>query len=180
MRRPNACENLKNKRNSFQSSLFQEVPLCLIQRCIAENESKLKNFPSVASFKMSSVWKNVSIEPGGILDFEETVRFNDSIKRVSAGNFLLSHPGLYIVQIQLHFLHSAQVAFVINGQEQSDSVLGTSGEGGALQGFCTFRTETADSVLSIINPLQNTRPMVVSLYAGGTIPITSDLMIFRM
>ena len=169
------CAN-KRTPNEFQASLFQKIPA---EKCSTANA--LLCSPICASFKMSAGWKNVSIEPGGVLDFsEEAISNADTIQRIAAGQYLLSRPGAYLAQVQIAFVQAAQVIFSIDGEERLDSVLGTSGEGGSIRGFCAFETEKANTVLSICNPSQSVRPIVVSLYTGGTLPVTSDLMIVRM
>ena len=169
------CAN-KRTQNEFQSSLFQKVPA---EQCSTANA--LLRSPICASFKMSDVWKNVSIEPGGVFDFsEEFVSNADTIRRIAAGQYLLSRPGTYLAQVQIAFIQAAQVIFSIDGEEQIDSVLGTSGEGGFMQGFFVFESKNTDTVLSVCNPSRSMRPIVVSPYVGGTLPVTTDLLIVRM
>lgn len=177
MKRSNGCRTCSRNRNAFQASAYQKVP----ESHFTESHRRMQRNIAFASYKMDAAWKNVSVEPGGILDFAHNFSSDgDYITRVAPGEYRLSEPGVYLANLQLHMLHPGQIVFVVNGEEQFDSVAGSSAENALLRSFYIIRAENADSVLSVCNPMQSLRSLTVSAYTGGGLSVTSDLFIIKL
>ena len=130
---------------------------------------------------MDESQKNIAIDPGELIDFVEMNRLNcPSITRIAPGKIQLSAPGTYLVQVQMNLLHAGQLIASVNGEDNSDCVLGTACDGEFLHGFCIFNTDQANSIFSISNPSSNCRPIHICAYAGGVLPVGASLMIMRI
>ncbi len=181
MKHLHGCSPCKGKRTAFQPTAYQTVPFVSAKAHCGQETATANLAIPIAAFKLGADWKNVSVHPGGIIDFREHLSSADGVAvRTGQGEYTLSAAGVYIAVLQLHLLHPGQIVFCMDGEEQTDSALGVSQESTLLHGHWLFHAQNSGSVLSVRNPLQSCRPLMIASCAGGILPVASDLFIARL
>lgn len=103
-----------------------------------------------------------------------------SITRSSNSSFTLADPGVYQVLFQVSAAEAGQLVLTLNGAELPYTVVGR--ETGATQivGMALVQTIAADSVLTVRNPEGTGGSLTLTPSAGGTEPVSAQLIITQL
>lgn len=102
------------------------------------------------------------------------------ITRASDDSFTLAAPGVYQVQFVASVAESGQLVLTLNGTELPYTVVGRTAAGSQIVGTALVETTAADSVLTVRNPEGTADPLTLTASAGGTEPVSAQLLITRL
>lgn len=112
--------------------------------------------------------------------FPNTAANSTDITRLSATTFQLAEPGTYLVSYRLNSSEGGQLQVAINGVGVPSTTTGQESTDSVISGQSVITTDTANSVLSIINPATDASVITVTPTAGGTIPTANQLTILKL
>lgn len=93
--------------------------------------------------------------------------------------FTLVSVGIYSIYFNTSITEAAQLVITLNGTQQPQTVVGRATGTSLLGGQFLIRTTTANSTISIINPIATT--LTLTSYAGGVaIAVSANLIISRI
>ncbi len=123
----------------------------------------------------------ISVEPGVDVEFpQDGPNSGTSIVRLGDGSFQLREPGTYLVWYQASVDQQGQLVLTLNGEELPATVSGRSTGTSAIAGLTLVTTVTANSVLTVRNPADNTAALTLTLSAGGAEANAAHLVILQL
>ncbi len=121
------------------------------------------------------------IEAGEDVAFPENGIISDTnFTRAGADSFVLAEPGVYQVQFVASVAEAGQLVLTLNGQELPYTVAGRDAGGSQIVGTALVQTTAEDSVLTVRNPAGATDAITLTPTAGGTEPVSAQLIITRL
>ena len=102
------------------------------------------------------------------------------ISRISADSFNLAEPGTYLVQFLVTAGEGGQLILTLNGTDLPYTVVGREASAAQIVGMALVTTTTADSVLTVRNPEGTAPPLTLTPSAGGTRPVSAQLVILQL
>ena len=100
--------------------------------------------------------------------------------RVGDNSFLLADPGVYQVQFVASVTEPGQLVLTLNGAELPYTVAGRSSGDSQIVGTALVETTAADSVLTVRNPEGAANAITLTPTAGGTEPVSAQLIITQL
>lgn len=119
------------------------------------------------------------INAGEDIPFPNTGPVN-GIVRNSASVFVLPAVGVYEISWQVGIGGAGQLELVLNGVRQPSTVVGCQGASSQIVGNVLIETASANSTLSVRNPVDNAAQLDIQAHFGGSIPNTGSLVIKRV
>ena len=120
-----------------------------------------------------------TIAPGADVQFPQDGPTSGTgvITRTGASTFNLSAIGTYQVMFQVSVVESGQLVHVLNGVEQSYTVVGRAIGSSQIVGMALITTSVVNSILSVRNPGGNSNALTIAPLAGGNNPSSAHLVI---
>ncbi len=103
-----------------------------------------------------------------------------SIVRITPYTFGLPTIGTYRVSFSVPVTEAGQLVVTLNGVELAYTVVGRATGTSAIAGEALVQTTTANSVITVNNPLGNTPALTITPLAGGTRPVAATLIIEQL
>jgi len=100
--------------------------------------------------------------------------------RVGDDSFLVAEPGVYQVQFIVTTTQSSQLVLTLNGEELPYTVFGQNAGSSQIVGVALVETTAEDSVLTVRNPEGTGGPLTLTPTAGGTEPVSAQLIITQL
>ena len=104
----------------------------------------------------------------------------DGISRISADSFNLAEPGTYLVQFVVTAGEGGQLILTLNGADLPYTVVGREAGAAQIVGMSLVTTTEPDSVLTVRNPEGTAPPLALTPSAGGTRPVSAQLIILQL
>lgn len=121
-----------------------------------------------------------SIAAGGAVAFpHDGVISSTAIGRLTDTTFNLAEAGNYLVTFSATVTDGGQLALALNGTELTNTVFGNA-NAGQLNGQAIITTTAENSVLSLVNPADNTNPVTLTPTSGGNEPVSARLVIIKL
>jgi hypothetical protein len=103
-----------------------------------------------------------------------------AISRLSASSFSLAAIATYMVQFQVSIDEAGQLMLTLNGSDVVYTVAGRATGTGQIIGMSLVTTSSLGSVLTVRNPSGNSTALTITPVAGGTRPVSANLMILQI
>ncbi len=103
-----------------------------------------------------------------------------SIERTGDTTFQLSDIGTYLVLFQASVDEAGQLVLTLNDTEIPSTVVGRATGTNQITGMAIVQTTTADSILTVRNPLGTANALTLTPSAGGTDPVSAHLTIVQL
>ena len=100
--------------------------------------------------------------------------------RVGDDSFILADPGVYQVLFVVTTNQSGQLDLTLNGEELPYTVFGQNAGASQIVGMALVETTAADSALTVRNPEGTDGPLTLTPTAGGTEPVSAQLIITQL
>lgn len=117
------------------------------------------------------------IAVGSAVLFPQNGPSSGSITRLTSSTFQLGAVGTYEVTWQVSITELGQLQLALNGVGLANTVVGRTVGLSQIVGSTLITTTSANSVLSVINPVGNIAPLTVTASAGGAQPVSATLTI---
>ena len=122
-----------------------------------------------------------NIALGGSVAFPSTsVNLGGNIVATTTSSFQLNAIGTYLVQFQVSITGGGQLCIQLNGVELTNTFVGQSTAFSQIVGMSIIQTVVSNSTLSIVNPIGNSSPLVLTPSAGGSQPVSAHLIILQI
>ena len=95
-------------------------------------------------------------------------------------SFNLADIGIYQVFIQADVTEAGQLQLTINGTPLAYTVVGRATGTSEITRMYIITTTTANSVLTVRNPIDNTMALTITPNAGGTNAVSAHLVIMQI
>lgn len=102
------------------------------------------------------------------------------ITRGSDTSFVLATPGVYQVLFEASIDEPGQLVLTLNGAELDYTVVGRATGTSQIVGMALVETTAEESVLTVRNPTGNATALTLTPSAGGTNPVSAQLIITRL
>jgi hypothetical protein len=102
------------------------------------------------------------------------------ITRLSASSINLSAIGTYQVLFQVSVNEAGQLILTLNGADLSYTVVGRATGTSQIVGMALVQTTIVNSLLTVRNPAGNSTALTITPLAGGTRPVSAQLVITRI
>lgn len=119
----------------------------------------------------------VPVAVGSAVLFPQNGPTSGTITRLTSSTFQLSAVGTYEVTWQVSVTEPGQLQLALNGVGIASTVVGRATGTSQIVGSTLITTTSANSVLSVINPVGNAAPLTVTTSAGGAQPVSATLTI---
>lgn len=123
---------------------------------------------------------SATIAAGAAINFPQDGLTDGVIVRSSSNQFKLPDVGTYLVDWQVSISEAAQLVITLNGVELPNTVVGRATGSSQLVGHTVINTTLTNSILTISNASGNPTALTVTTIAGGTHPVSANLMITRL
>jgi hypothetical protein len=120
---------------------------------------------------------SATVAVGAAVEFPQNGPANGNIIRLGPSTFNLPSVGAYEVSWQVSVSEPGQLQLALGGVGLSDTVVGRASGTSQLVGSTVIMTSSANSVLSLINPLGNSTALTITPIAGGANSVSATLMI---
>ena len=121
-----------------------------------------------------------TVAPGTAVDFPQDGPTDGEIVRTGPDTFLLPVIGTYRVTFQASVAEAGQLIITLNGVDVLKSVVGRATGTSQIVGSSLITTTTANTILEIRNPASNAAALTLTPLAGGTRPVSANLVIERL
>ena len=121
-----------------------------------------------------------TVAAGAPVLFPQTGSTNGLITRASDSIFVLPAIGVYLVQFQVSVTEPGQLMLSLNGSPIANSVVGRATGTSQIVGISLVTTTAPNSFLEVINPPGNSTALTITPVAGGTHPVSANLVIIRI
>lgn len=98
----------------------------------------------------------------------------------STSKFILSAIGTYNVRFQVSVTEPGQLLVVVNGNQNSTTVVGRATGNTQIVGDCLITTTSVNTEISIINPFSSTSNLTLTPSAGGNQAVSAHLVIIQL
>lgn len=122
-----------------------------------------------------------TVAPGTDVSFpQDGPTSGGAITRLSATMFNLAAVGTYQVFFQVSADEAGQLVLTLNGVELPYTVVGRATGTSQIVEFALVNTTTPNSILTVRNPAGESTALTITPLAGGTDPVSADLVITRI
>ena len=122
-----------------------------------------------------------TVAPGTDVSFPQNGPIaNTNIGRLDGSSFLLGPIGTYQVLFAVSVTEAGQLLLTLNGAELPYTTVGRATGAEQIIGMAIVTTETENSVLTVRNPADNAAALTVTPLAGGTRPVSAQLVITQL
>lgn len=112
------------------------------------------------------------------VEFPNSSASTTGITRLTNSTFNLADTGTYLIMFKVNTNTAGQLGIAVNGAVQPNATFGNAADNGLIEGKTIITTTTANTVLSIVNPIATA--VTVTPSAGGTEATVSDLTIIKL
>jgi len=103
-----------------------------------------------------------------------------SIARTGSSTFNLAAIGTYQIMFQVSVTEAGQLILTLNGADLAYTVVGRATGTSELAGMSLVTTSAINSILTVRNPAGNAAALTITPLAGGTRPVSANLVITRI
>jgi len=122
-----------------------------------------------------------TIAPGSNIEFpNDGPNVGSTISRTGPSTFNLTNIGMYLIQFQVSIAEAGQLCIKLNSIEQQNSVVGRATGTSQIVGINLITTASANSILSISNPIAEPTALTLTPLAGGSNPVSAHLVILQI
>ncbi|MCE9538129.1 MAG: hypothetical protein K8R85_02795 [Bacteroidetes bacterium] len=121
-----------------------------------------------------------TVAPGTAIDFPQDGETDGVIVRTSPSNFQLTAPGTYQVFFQVSVSEAGQLAIGIDGVEIARTLVGRASGTNQIVGMSIIKTTNPNSILTVLNSMGSAGAITITAIAGGTNPVSANLVIMRI
>jgi hypothetical protein len=122
-----------------------------------------------------------SIAAGGNINFPNNgPSFGTDITRLTSSTFNLASIGIYQVFFHVSVTQAGQLCVAIGSTQDLYTVVGRASGASQIVCVCLVNVTSANSVLSIRNPTGENVSLILTPNAGGTNPVSANLVITRL
>jgi hypothetical protein len=123
-----------------------------------------------------------TVNPGADVAFPQDgpASGDGGIFRLGPAAFNLVEIGKYHVTFQVSVTEQGQLILTLNGVDLDYTVVGRATGTSQIVGTALISTSTADSILTVRNPVGNSPALTITPFAGGTRPASAHLVIMRI
>ena len=122
-----------------------------------------------------------TVAPGTDVSFpQDGPTSGSSITQISATAFNLATIGTYQIMFQVSVDEAGQLMLTLNGIELPSTVVGRATGTSQIAGLSLVATTVINSVLTVRNPAGNSTALTITPLAGGTLPVSSHLVITQI
>ena len=122
-----------------------------------------------------------TIAPGSDIEFpNDGPTFGTDITRLGPSIFNIKSIGIYQILFQISISEAGQLCIVLNTIQQDYTVVGRATGTSQIVGICLINITSANSVISIRNPLGEPSALTITPVAGGSNPVSAHLLIVRL
>ena len=118
-----------------------------------------------------------SVDPDEAVEFPNNGPTDGVIVRTGPDTFLLPAIGVYRVTFQASVAEAGQLLVSVNGDDVLKSVVGRATGTTQIVGSSLIQTTSVNSILEIKNPAGNSTALSLTPIAGGTRPVSANLVI---
>lgn len=120
---------------------------------------------------------SATIGAGIPIEFPQDGPSNGVISRINSTQFNLPNIGVYEITFQVSITEPGQLVITLNSIENITSVVGRSTGTSQIVGVSLIQTFIINSVITINNPIGETTALTITPLAGGTSPVSANLII---
>jgi len=122
-----------------------------------------------------------TVAPGADVSFpQDGPASGTDITRIGDDSFNLAEIGTYLVQFQVSVTEAGQLILTLNGADLPYTVAGRATGVSQIVGMAIVETTVTDSVLTVRNPEGTASALTITPLAGGTRPVSAQLVILRL
>ena len=122
-----------------------------------------------------------TITPGTDISFpQDGPTSGTNITRTDDTTFNLEPIGTYQILFQASIEEAGQLVIALNGTELDYTVVGRASGTSQIVGMSIINTTAENSTLTIRNPIENTTALTLTPTAGGTEPVSAQLIITQL
>lgn len=121
-----------------------------------------------------------TITAGASVLFPNNGIINGDIVRINAYQFNLPTIGIYEILFQVSISEAGQLVINLNNIEISNTIFGRATGTTEIVGMALINTTIINSILSINNPVGNPTALTITPIAGGTRPVSAQLIIKQL
>ena len=105
---------------------------------------------------------------------------SSTITRSGDSAFNLSAVGTYQVMFQVSVNEPGQLNLTLNGDDLAYTVVGRATGTSQIVGMSLVTTTGTNSILTVRNPANNSTALTITPIAGGTMPVSAQLIITQL
>ena len=102
------------------------------------------------------------------------------ILRVNEYSFKLVTKGIYIITWHVSITEPAQLILSINNMDYAQSLTGRSSGTSQITGSIIYNNIDENTIISLINPIENDSPITITSKAGGNLSASAHLIIIKL
>lgn len=121
-----------------------------------------------------------TVAVGAAVEFPRDGPTSGSITRISVNQFNLPDIGTYLVSWQVSINEPGQLVLELNDTKIAYTLVGRATGTTQIIGNSLITTTSSNSILSVINPSENTTALTVTPLAGGANAVSASLLITRI
>jgi hypothetical protein len=124
-----------------------------------------------------------TVAVGEAVEFPNTgINSGNAIRLVTASTsqIQLAEIGIYMVTWLVSVTEAGQLMLELNGVENPSSVFGRATGASQIAGIILIATNTANSIIRIVNPPDNSTVLTITPGAGGARAVSASLIILRI
>ncbi|SHN84790.1 hypothetical protein [Desulfitobacterium chlororespirans] len=122
-----------------------------------------------------------TVAPGTDVSFpQDGPTSGTTITRTSDTEFNLSAIGTYQVLFQVSVSEAGQLVLTLDGDDLAYTAVGRATGTSQIVGMAYVTTTVTDSVLTVRNPADNATALTITPIAGGTVPVSAQLVITQI
>jgi hypothetical protein len=118
-----------------------------------------------------------TVAPGTAVQFPQDGPLSSSIVRATASTFDLTTIGTYRVFFSVPVDEAGQLELSLNGTALAYTVVGRATGTADITGESLVQTTSAEALLEVINPAEESTALTITPLAGGTVPVSASLII---
>lgn len=117
---------------------------------------------------------------GAAVQFPQNGPTSGSVTRASASSFSIANVGTYRVTFAVTVSEAGQLGLTLNGTLLPRTVVGRAAVASQFVGSSLITTTTANSTVSVVNPVGNTTALTITPSAGGGLSVSANVMFERL
>ena len=122
-----------------------------------------------------------TVAPGADVSFpQDGPNSGTVITRIDDTSFNLSEIGTYEIFFNVPVTEAGQLELTLNGAPILYTVVGRATGTSDISGMFLVTTTTADSIITVRNPLGNANALTITPLAGGTSSVSAHLVILQI
>jgi len=119
-----------------------------------------------------------NIMPGGFVNFpQDGISTNSIVTRLTSNSFNISNIGIYLVYFQASITEPGQLVLTLNGIPLMRTLVGRNSGNSQITSQNIIQISSANTILQVQNPSGNHVSLTLTSKAGGTNPVSANIII---